>query len=216
AQQAPPAEIPPPHGNPSTASLSTVIPPDPRIRMGTLDNGLRYYVRQNGRPENRAELRLVVNAGSVLEEDDQRGLAHVVEHMAFNGTENFPRLDIVAFMESIGMRFGPSVNAFTSFDETVYMLQVPTDDRAILDRALLVLEDWAHRVTFDPEEVERERGVVIEEWRGRRGAAARLQDQQIPVLLEGSLYANRLPIGTTTVLENFTRDRLVEFYGDWY
>ena len=216
AQQAPPAEIPPPHGNPSTASLSTVIPPDPRIRMGTLDNGLRYYVRQNGRPENRAELRLVVNAGSVLEEDDQRGLAHVVEHMAFNGTENFPRLDIVAFMESIGMRFGPSVNAFTSFDETVYMLQVPTDDPAILDRALLVLEDWAHRVTFDPEEVERERGVVIEEWRGRRGAAARLQDQQIPVLLEGSLYANRLPIGTTTVLESFTRDRLVEFYGDWY
>jgi zinc protease len=216
AQQAPPAAIPPPHGSPATASLSTVIPPDPRIRIGTLDNGLRYYVRHNGRPENRAELRLVVNAGSILEDDDQRGLAHVVEHMAFNGTENFPRLDIVAFMESIGMRFGPSVNAFTSFDETVYMVQVPTTDPATLDRALLILEDWAHRVTFDPDEVERERGVVIEEWRGRRGAAARLQDRQIPVLLDGSLYADRLPIGTTAVLENFTRDRLVEFYRDWY
>lgn len=207
---------PVPHGNPNTAPLDTVIPPDPQIRIGTLDNGLRYYVRRNGRPENRAELRLVVNAGSVLEDEDQRGLAHFVEHMAFNGTENFPRLEIVSFMESIGMRFGPSVNAFTSFDETVYMLQVPTDDAAVIDRALLILEDWAHRVTFDPEEVDRERGVVIEEWRGRRGAAARLQDQQIPVLLEGSQYATRLPIGTTDVLESFTRDRLVQFYRDWY
>lgn len=210
-------EAPPiPHGNPATDPLDTVIPPDPQVRIGTLDNGLRYYVRRNGRPENRAELRLVVNAGSVLEDDDQRGLAHFVEHMAFNGTEHFPKLEIVAFMESIGMRFGPSVNAFTSFDETVYMLQVPTDDEAVVDRALLILEDWAHRVTFDPEEVDRERGVVIEEWRGRRGAAARLQDQQIPVLLEGSRYAERLPIGTLDVLEHFSYDRLVQFYRDWY
>ena len=140
---------------------------------------------------NRAELRLVVNAGSVLEEDDQQGLAHFVEHMAFNGTNHFPKLDIVSFMESIGMRFGPSVNAFTSFDETVFMLQVPTDKPDVLDRAMLILEDWAHNVTFDPAEIDKERGVIMEEWRLRRGAAARLQDQQFPVLLAGLALRRR-------------------------
>ena len=216
AQQAQAPDVPPPHGSPATAPLESTIPPDPQIRIGTLDNGLRYYVRRNGRPEGRAELRLVVNAGSILEADDQRGLAHFVEHMAFNGTENFPRQEIVRFMESIGMRFGPSVNAYTSFDETVYMLQVPTADTAVIDRALLILEDWAHKVTFDAEEIDKERGVVIEEWRGRRGAAARLQDRQLPVLLAGSQYADRLPIGTTEVLESFPPERLVQFYRDWY
>jgi zinc protease len=212
-QQPTPAPV---HGSPSTAALDTRIPVDPEIRIGTLENGLRYYVRRNIRPENRAELRLVVNAGSVLEDDDQRGLAHFVEHMAFNGTMNFPKLEIVTFMESIGMRFGPSVNAFTSFDETVYMLQVPTGSQQVLDRALLVLEDWAHNVAFDPEEIDKERGVIIEEWRGRRGASARIQDRQIPVLLEGSRYATRLPIGTTEILESFPHQRLVQFYRDWY
>jgi zinc protease len=210
------APAPPASGAPSVAALDSRIPTDPQIRIGTLPNGLRYYVRRNTRPGNRAELRLVVNAGSVLEADDQRGLAHFVEHMAFNGTTNFPKLAIVSFMESIGMRFGPSVNAFTSFDETVYMLQVPTDRPEVLDRALLVLEDWAHNVSFDPAEVDKERGVIIEEWRGRRGAAARLQDQQMPVLLAGSRYATRLPIGTTDVLTSFTHDRLIQFYRDWY
>jgi zinc protease len=202
--------------DPATAPLTARIPVDPSITTGTYPNGLRYYVRANSRPENRAELRLVVNAGSVLEDEDQRGLAHFVEHMAFNGTTNFPKLAIIQFMESIGMRFGPSVNAFTSFDETVYQLQIPTDNLAVIDRALLVLEDWAQNVTFDPEEVDKERGVIIEEWRLRRGASARLQEQQFPVLLQDSRYATRMPIGTVDVLENFTHDRLEQFYADWY
>ncbi len=180
---------------PQAVALSAAIPNDPAITTGRFANGLRYYIRANKKPEKRAELRLVVNAGSILEDDDQQGLAHFVEHMAFNGTKNFPKQEIVTFMESIGMRFGPSVNAFTSFDETVYMLQVPTDKPDVLDKAFLILEDWAHNVSFDPAEIDKERGVVIEEWRLRRGAGARMQDQQFPVLLKGSRYAERLPIG---------------------
>jgi zinc protease len=200
----------------ATAPLTATIPIDPAVTTGQFANGLRYYIRRNGKPENRAELRLVVNAGSVLEADDQQGLAHFVEHMAFNGTQNFPKLEIVKFMESIGMRFGPSINAFTSFDETVYMLAVPTENREVLDRALLVLEDWAQRVSFDPAEIDKERGVIMEEWRLRRGASARIQDQQLPVLLAGSRYATRLPIGKPEIIQNFRHDRLIQFYRDWY
>ena len=202
--------------DPVTAPLTAVIPVDRRITTGVLPNGLKYYVRANKKPENRAELRLVVNAGSVLEEDDQQGLAHFVEHMAFNGTKNFPKLNIVSFMESIGMRFGPSVNAFTSFDETVYQLQIPTDKREVIERALLILDDWARNVTFDPVEVDKERGVIIEEWRLRRGAGARLQEKQFPVLLANSRYATRMPIGKTDILQTFSHDRLKKFYTDWY
>jgi zinc protease len=170
----------------TTASLSAVIPVDPQITTGRFANGLRYYVRTNKKPEKRAELRLVVNAGSILEERDQSGLAHFVEHMAFNGTKHFPKQETVKFLESIGMRFGPSVNAFTSFDETVYMLEVPTDKPDVLDKAFLILEDWAHNVSFDPTEIDKERGVITEEWRLRRGAGARMQDKQFPILLKGS------------------------------
>ena len=201
---------------PQTAALRDAIPVDPAITVGTLPNGLRYYVRANQRPEKRAELRLVVKAGSILEEDDQQGLAHFVEHMAFNGTRNFPKQDVIAFMQSLGMRFGAHVNAYTSFDETVYMLQVPTDRAGALDRAMLVLEDWASQVTFDPAEIEKERGVVLEEWRGRLGAGARLTDKLFPQLLQGSRYATRLPIGKPEVLKSFTADRLTQFYKDWY
>src|SRR5690348_1985713 len=167
-------------GQPATAPLNTKIPTDPSVLTGRFANGLRYYVKKNAKPVNRVELRLVVNAGSVLEQDDQQGLAHFVEHMSFNGTKHFPKLDIVNFMQSIGMRFGPSVNAFTSFDETVYMLQLPTDNMEVLDRAFLILEDWAQNVSFEPKEIDQERGVIMEEWRLRRGAAARLQDKQFP------------------------------------
>jgi zinc protease len=199
-----------------TIPLSATLPSDPDTAVGTFPNGLRYYVRTNHEPQNRAELRLVVNAGSLLEEDDQQGLAHFVEHMAFNGTKHFPKQDIVSFMESIGMRFGPSVNAFTSFDETVYMLQIPTDKPEVLDKALLILEDWAHNVSFDPVEIDKERGVIIEEWRLRRGAAARMQDAQFPILLKGSRYAERIPIGKTEILNTFKPARLTQFYKDWY
>jgi len=205
-----------PAAPPATAPLTSKIPVDTAITKGVLPNGLTYYVRANKKPENRAELRLVVNAGSTLEDDDQRGLAHFVEHMAFNGTKNFPKMAIVSFMESIGMRFGPSVNAFTSFDETVYQLQIPTDKPEVIDRALLVLEDWAHNVSFDPEEIDKERGVIIEEWRLRRGASARLQEKQFPVILANSRYAVRMPIGTVDNLQKFPHDRLKKFYTDWY
>ncbi len=192
------------------------VPPDPAVITGVLDNGLRYFVHENREPENRAELRLVVNAGSILEEEDQLGLAHFVEHMAFNGTEHFEKQALVDYLESIGMQFGPDINAYTSFDETVYMLQVPMDDPETLETAFRILGDWAQGVLFDPEEVDKERGVVIEEWRGRRGAAARMQDEQFPVLFQGSLYAERLPIGKPEILETAPAERLRSFYEDWY
>jgi zinc protease len=202
--------------NAASAALNSKVPDDPRITIGTLPNGLRYYVRRNQAPRNRAELRLVVKAGSVLEDDDQRGLAHMVEHMAFNGTTNFPGQRIVAFMQSIGMRFGAHVNAHTSFDETVYQLQIPTDNPAVIDRSLLVLEDWAQNVTFDPIEIDKERGVVLEEWRLGLGAEARMRDAQLPLVLRGSRYADRMPIGTPDVLRTFRPERLRKFYTDWY
>src|SRR4030095_13160565 len=140
------------------APLTQPVPVDPRITVGTLPNGLRYYVRANKQPQARAELRLVVNAGSVLADDDQRGLSHFVEHMSFNATLHFPQQTVAGFMQSLGMRFGAHVNAHTGFDETVYELQVPTDNPAVMDRALLILEDWAHNVSFDPPAIDKERG----------------------------------------------------------
>jgi zinc protease len=198
------------------APLTAAVPVDPRITVGTLPNGLRYYIRRNTRPAGRAELRLVVNAGSVLEDDDQRGLAHIVEHMAFNGTRHFPKQEIIAFLQSTGMRFGAHVNANTSFDQTVYQLHIPTDDPAVIDRSFLVLEDWATGVTFEPEEIEKERGVVLVEWRLGLGADARLLQTQLPVLLRGSRYAERLPIGTPDSIRSFKPERLKQFYADWY
>lgn len=192
------------------------LPLDPNVRVGILDNGLRYYVRANGRPEKRAELRLAVNAGSILETDSQRGLAHFVEHMAFNGTENFAKQELVAYLESIGMRFGADLNAYTSFDETVYMLTVPTDSGDFLERGILILEDWAQNQVFDPVEVEKERGVVIEEWRQGQGASERMRAKMFPVLLKGSRYAERLPIGERTVLESFDPAELRAYYDQWY
>ncbi len=192
------------------------LPVDPGVTVGELDNGIKYLIRQNRRPENRAELRLVVNAGSVLEDDTQLGLAHLVEHMAFSGTEHFEKQELTDYLESIGMEFGPSINAYTTFDETVYMLQVPTDDAEIITTAFQILEDWAHLVSFEPNEIDRERGVVIEEWRLGRGAAARIQDQQFPIMFSDSRYAERLPIGDVEVLQNFPHQELTRFYDTWY
>jgi zinc protease len=199
-----------------TTAPSDSLPVDPRVRVGMLPNGLRYYIRANGRPERRAELRLVVDAGSVLEDDDQRGLAHFVEHMAFNGTRHFPKQELVDYLEGIGMQFGPDLNAFTRFDETVYLLTVPTDSAPILEQAFQILEDWAQHQLFDSLEVERERGVVLEEWRLGRGAGSRMRDQQLPVLFQGSRYAERLPIGERQVLETFDHEALERYYRRWY
>ncbi|MFQ5640157.1 MAG: M16 family metallopeptidase [bacterium] len=195
---------------------SQKLPVDPKITVGQLENGLTYYIRENRKPENRAELRLVVNAGSVLEDEDQRGLAHFVEHMAFNGTQHFAKHELVDYLESIGMRFGPDINAYTSFDETVYMLQVPMDSAGVVETAFQILEDWAHNVSFEPEEIEKERGVVIEEWRLGRGAGARILDKQLPILLKNSRYAERLPIGKKEILETAPVERVVDFYRSWY
>ena len=189
---------------------------DPAVRTGVLDNGLTYYVRENREPRDRAELRLVVDAGSVLEDDDQRGLAHLLEHLAFNGTEAFPEQELIQYLESTGMRFGPDVNAYTSFDETVYMLQVPTDSADTFETGLDVLRQWAGAVVITEEEVVKERGVVLEELRLRRGAAGRIRDVQFPVIYQGSRYAERLPIGSEDVLRTVTAERIRDFYDDYY
>jgi len=192
------------------------LPLEPSIRTGTLANGLRWFVRRNGRPEKRAALRLAVMAGSIDEDDDQRGLAHMLEHMAFNGTTHFKPGELVAYLESIGARFGPHVNAYTSYDETVYMLDVPTDREGPLDRGFLALADFAGGMTLDPKEIDRERGVVIEEWRGRQGAGARMQVVHGNAMYGKSKYAERLPIGTPETLKGFTPARLRDFYTKWY
>lgn len=194
----------------------TKLPIDKRVKTGKLDNGLTYYIQENRKPEKRCELRLVVNAGSVLENNNQRGLAHFVEHMAFNGSKNFKKNELISYLESIGVKFGPELNAYTSFDETVYMLQVPTDQDEILSKAFLVLQDWAANLSFDPVEIEKERGVITEEWRLGRGANMRMLDKQLPIIFKDSRYAERLTIGDIDVITNFEHQTLIDFYKDWY
>ncbi|HEY3287874.1 MAG TPA: insulinase family protein [Gemmatimonadaceae bacterium] len=197
-------------------ALTDSLPVDPAVVRGTLPNGLKYFVRRNEKPAKRAELRLVVRAGSILEDDDQRGIAHYVEHMAFNGTWRFPKQDIISFLERSGMRFGADLNAYTSFDETVYMLQIPTDTAALLNTAFDVLQDWASAVTFDSTEFVRERGVLIEEWRLGRSASQRISDRQFAEQFRGSRYADRQPIGTRESLDSATVAATRRFYTDWY
>ena len=192
------------------------LPIDSLVTVGQLDNGLRYVIRKNQKPENRVELRLVVDVGSVLEDENQRGLAHFVEHMAFNGTKNFAKQELVDYLELIGMRFGPDLNAYTGFDETVYMLTVPTDSTEVVETAFQILEDWAHQISFEAEEIDKERGVVVEEWRLGRGAQQRMFDEQLPILLKDSRYAVRLPIGEKAVLDTFQHETLRRFYRTWY
>ncbi|NOX67072.1 MAG: insulinase family protein [Chlorobi bacterium] len=189
---------------------------NPDVTIGELDNGLKYYIKENKKPENRAILWLAVNAGSVLEEDNQQGLAHLAEHMAFNGTKNFKKHEIIDYLESIGMQFGPEINAYTSFDQTVYMLQVPSDSAEMVEKGFDILEDWAFNISFEDEEVDKERGVVIEEWRLGRGAQMRMLDKQLPIIFKDSKYANRLPIGKKEILETFEYETLKNFYNDWY
>jgi zinc protease len=192
------------------------IPFDATVRTGTLPNGLRFFVRRNARPANRIALRLAVKAGSLFEADDQQGLAHLIEHMAFNGSEHFKPGELVSYFESTGSRLGPHVNAYTSFDETVYMLDLPTDSKEIVSKGLTAMADFAGGLTLDPEQIDKERGVVIEEWRGRLGAGTRIQQQQLPVLYYGSRYAVRLPIGKPEIIRAAPAARLRAFYDTWY
>ena len=210
------ATVAPAVPTPAAEVADEALPLDPAVTAGRLPNGLSYYIRQHAEPHQRAELRLAVNAGSILEDDDQRGLAHFVEHMAFNGTRNFARQELVDYLESIGMRFGADLNAYTSFDETVYMLTVPTDDPELLETGVEILSEWAARISFEDEEIDKERGVLIEEWRLGRGARARIFDKQAPVIFHGSRYAERLTIGDKETLELAPHDTLRRFYRDWY
>jgi zinc protease len=200
----------------SQIDVAQVMPVDPKVKIGRLSNGLTYYIRHNSLPEKRVELRLVVNAGSVLEDDDQLGLAHFMEHMNFNGTKRFPKNELVSYLQSIGVEFGADLNAYTGFDETVYILPVPTDKPGLVEKGLQILEDWAHNALLDPKEIEKERGVVIEEWRLSRGADERMMKQTLPVQYRGSKYAERLPIGNKEVLQAFSPEALIRYYKDWY
>jgi len=197
-------------------NLNDLLPKDPAVRTGTLPNGLKYYIRKNHKPENRVEFRLAVKTGSVMENDDQQGLAHFCEHMQFNGTEHFPKMDLVNFLESTGVRFGAHLNAYTSFDETVYMLQLPMDKQDMLDKGMLVMEDWAGHATFEDVEIDKERGVVVEEWRLGRGANERVQNKHLPIELYNSRYAERIPIGKKEIIEKCSYQTLRNFYHDWY
>ncbi|MCC7436951.1 MAG: insulinase family protein [Armatimonadetes bacterium] len=200
----------------ASLDLDATLPFDPAVRRGTLPNGLQYFIRANKKPENRAELRLALNVGSTSEDDDQQGLAHFVEHMAFNGTKNFAKNDIVGFLESIGMRFGADLNAHTSFDETVYQLQLPTEDMKIVDKGIQILEDWAHNISMEDVEIDKERGVIIEEMRLRLGAEFRMSQKQYPIMYYGSRFPERWPIGKKEILETFKHDVIKRFYRDWY
>jgi len=196
--------------------LNSTLPEDPNVSKGVLENGMTYYVRSNETPKNRAELLLIVRAGSIDEDDDQQGLAHFCEHMAFNGTKNFPKHELVSYFESIGMDFGAEINAYTSFDETVYTLTVPLEEPEFLEKGLQVLYDWASQVTDSDEEINNERGVIHEEWRGGRDANNRMQQKWLPVFLHNSKYANRLPIGKMDVVDNCEPDVLRRYRNDWY
>jgi len=197
-------------------NLQQPLPFDSAVRTGTLPNGLKFFIRQNSRPEKRVSLRLAVKAGSLFEADDQQGLAHLIEHMAFNGSTHFKPGELVSYFESTGARLGPHVNAYTSFDETVYMLDLPTDPQEVVTKGLTALADFAGGLSLEQSEVDKERGVVIEEWRGRLGAGSRIRDKQIPVLYYNSRYADRVPIGKPEIIRNAPVARLRAFYDTWY
>lgn len=196
--------------------LNDRVPSDPNVKIGKLANGLTYYIRKNVKPEKKLELRLAVNVGSVQENEDQRGLAHFMEHMGFNGSKHFPKNELVDFLQKTGVDFGADLNAYTSFDETVYILSLPTDEPELIDKGFTVLEDWAFNNLLDKDEIEKERGVVLEESRLSKGSWERMSRQYFPKLLNGSKYAERLPIGKDEVLKNFKYATLKSFYTNWY
>jgi zinc protease len=203
---------------PASAAIdpNATIPVGPQVKVGKLANGLTYYIQRNGKPEHRAELRLVVKAGSVLEDDDQQGLAHMIEHLAFNGSAHFKKQELVSYLQSIGVKLGADLNAYTGFDETVYMLPVPTERKENVETAFTVLEDWAHGLTLNADDIDKERGIVLEEARLHKGAGERMQKALAPKLFNGSRYALRDPIGKEDVIRNAPPDALRRFYHDWY
>lgn len=200
----------------SPKAITEVLPLDSAVRTGKLPNGFTYYIRKNVEPKNRVTMYLANKVGSVLENDDQQGLAHFMEHMSFNGTKHFPKNELVSYLQKAGVRFGSDLNAFTSFDETVYQLPIPTDDPEVLKNGFLIMRDWAQDVTLDSLEIEKERGVILEEKRLGKSAQQRLMYKYYPVIFNQSRYSNRLPIGTEEVLKNFTPATIRSFHADWY
>lgn len=196
--------------------LKSPIPTDPDVVTGKLENGLTYYIRNNKKPANKVELRLVVKAGAILENDDQQGLAHFMEHMNFNGTKNFQKNELVSYLQSIGVQFGADLNAYTAFDQTVYILPIPTDKPGNLEKGFQIIEDWAHNALLTDKDIDEERGVVLEESRLGKGAEDRMLKKYFPKLAEGSLYARRLPIGKDEILKSFKYETIRSFYRDWY
>jgi zinc protease len=192
------------------------LPLNPRLKMGKLDNGLVYYIIPNAKPEKKVELRLAVKAGSLNEDESQQGLAHMCEHMAFNGTTRFKKNDIVSFLEDIGVGFGNDLNAYTFFTETVYILPIPTSKPENLEKGFMVLEDWAHNVTYNNDDIDSERGVILEESRTGKGANDRMNRKLYAKLLNGCLYGNRIPIGVDSIIKNFKHDEIKRFYKEWY
>ncbi|HYE55248.1 MAG TPA: pitrilysin family protein, partial [Chitinophagaceae bacterium] len=197
-------------------NLSEPLPLDPKVKTGKLENGLTYYIRQNKKPEQKVELRLVVNAGSINEDDDQQGLAHMAEHMAFNGTKNFKKNEIVSFLQDIGVGFGNDLNAYTGFDQTVYILPIPLSKEGNLEKGFQVLEDWAHNVTYENDDIDGERAIILEESRLGKGANDRMFRKIFPKLFAESKYASRLPIGVDSIIKGFKHDAIKRYYRDWY
>ena len=201
----------------SQVDFNMPVPVDPACRIGRLENGITYYIRHNEEPKDRASFYMIQNVGALLENDDQNGLAHFLEHMAFNGTKHFPGKGIINTLEKHGVHFGRNINAYTSFGETVYNLSdIPVKHEGLIDTCLLVLNDWADYLLLTDEEIDAERGVISEEWRTRRTADFRMQRQFLPVLLNGSKYMNRDVIGDLDVIKNFKYETLRKFYTEWY
>ncbi len=202
---------------PAIAQQMQPLPIDPKVRYGKLDNGLTYYIRHNEQPKQRAEFYIAQRVGSVLEEESQRGLAHFLEHMAFNGTKNYPGKAMTNYLETIGVKFGENLNAYTSFDETVYNISnVPMTRESIIDSCLLVLHDWSGFISLDNKEIDKERGVIHEEWRTGRDAQDRIWEKMFPEIYPNSQYANRMPIGLMSVVDNFKYQTLRDYYKKWY
>ena len=198
------------------SDLTAKVPVDKKVKIGKLANGMTYYIRANKKPENRVQFRLVTNAGSILEDDDQQGLAHFCEHMAFNGTQYYKGNEMISTLQKNGIEFGRGINAWTAFDETVYYVELPSDNKDLVEMGFKILDGWASKLLFDQNEIEHERGVILEEWRGGLGAQERLRKATWPIMLKGSRYADRLPIGLEEVIRNFQRPVITRFYNDWY
>ena len=198
------------------SDLAAPVPVDKKVIVGHLDNGFTYFIRDNRKPEDRIQFRLVSNAGSILERDDQQGLAHFCEHMAFNGIKGYPHNTMIKKLQEHGIEFGRGINAYTFFDETVYYVDVPASDPEMVKMGIEILDGWAGNILFDQQEIESERGVIHEEWRGGVGHGDRMRKKTFPIVFQGSLYADRLPIGKEEVIMNFKRQSIVDFFNDWY